>query len=78
MHFIKTCIRMVAAGSILLALHSCSEKEVAPPQATTVPVKKPFPDLSLSDSKKSRKKTGRSDCPYSESTTKTFQTLQKF
>ena len=56
MHFIKTCIWMVAAGSILLVLHSCSEKEVAPPQATTVPVKKPFPDLSLAIQKRVEKK----------------------
>jgi len=56
MHFIKTCIRMVAAGSILLVLNSCSEKEVAPPQPSIVPVKKPFPDLSLAIQKRVEKK----------------------
>ncbi|MBT7650717.1 MAG: tetratricopeptide repeat protein, partial [Opitutae bacterium] len=56
MHFIKTCIRMVAAGSILLVLNSCSEKEVEPPQATTTTARKSFPDLSLAIQKRVEKK----------------------
>ena len=56
MHIIKTCILMVAAGSILLVTNSCSEKEVAPPQPSIVPVKKPFPDLSLAIQKRVEKK----------------------
>ena len=68
---------MVAAGSILLVLNSCSEKEVAPPQQSIVPVKKPFPDLSLAIQKRVEKKPEEA-IAFSESITKTFQTLQKF
>ena len=69
---------MVAAGSILLVLNSCSEKEAEPPQPSTVPVKKPFPDLSLAIQKRVEKKTGRSDRLTQRVQPRTFQTPRKF